>query len=135
MMFRKAQASSRKVKAGLEKAIADSKKAKADSRKAIANSEKALTDSKKAKAGSKKTIAHSFSKALVVKDIEREARALNIPVGAAEKYAEKIAEKVEKWVCCRGGVTQADIDSVIAREAEKYNNDLAFVYKNRGKII
>ncbi len=76
-----------------------------------------------------------FSKKQVVKDIMLEAKVLGISAGAGEKYAEKVAGKIAKWAERREEVTQADIDAQIAKEVSRYSKDLAFVYKNRGKII
>ncbi|MBO7720389.1 hypothetical protein J6S35_02000 [Candidatus Saccharibacteria bacterium] len=76
-----------------------------------------------------------FSKKQVVKDIMLEAKVLGISAGAGEKYAEKVADKIAKWAERREEVTQADIDAQIAKEVSRYSKDLAFVYKNRGKII
>lgn len=77
----------------------------------------------------------AFSEEELKKELLREARALKIPVGAAEAMVTEIAEKVAKWVRQRSAVTVDDIRQRIAREAEKYNADLAYVYKNHGKII
>lgn len=83
----------------------------------------------------KKAKAKSFSKELVVKDIMLEAKILGISVGAAEVFAEKVAIKVSTWAKQRESVTEDDINMQIAKEINRYNKDLAFVYKNRGKII
>lgn len=76
-----------------------------------------------------------FSKAYVVKDIMLEAKVLGISAGAAKVFAEKVAEKVAKWAERRESVTEDDINTQIAKEINRYSKDLAFVYKNRGKII
>ena len=76
-----------------------------------------------------------FSKKQVMKDIMLEAKVLGISSGAGEKYAEKVADKIAKWAERREEVTQADIDAQIVKEVSRYSKDLAFVYKNRGKII
>ena len=104
-------------------------------RKAKAASKKAIAVSKKAGAESSKTQAETFSKELVVKDIMKQARALNISQAAVEKYVDRVAEKVNGWVAARGKVTEDDINSIIAKEIKKYNRDIAFIYENRGKII
>lgn len=90
---------------------------------------------RKAKAKRTKTLAESFSKELVVKDLLKHARALNLSEAAVEKYANTVAEKVEKWVKARGGVTGDDVNALIAKEVKKYSEDLSFIYENRGKII
>lgn len=82
-----------------------------------------------------KTTAKEFNKQDLYEEILREAKVLAIPSGAAEAMAEKTAASVEKWVTKRATVTLDDIWRRVAAEAEKYNQDLAYVYKNRGKII
>lgn len=96
---------------------------------------KAKASSQKALAGSRKAKALKFSKEVVVRDVMFEAKALNISVGAAEDFAEKVSEKVVKWAEHRASITEDDINAQIAKEINKYSKDLAFVYKNRGKII
>ncbi len=76
-----------------------------------------------------------FSKKKLKEEIIREARVLNIHVGAAEMMADKVVEKVAKWAEGRAAITQEDLNVVTAREIGKYHADLAYVYKNRGKII
>lgn len=102
-------------------------------RKAEAKCKKAQAGCAKAKTGFKK--AGAFSKAAIIKDIKTEARILKISAGSAEKYAEKVAEKVSAWAEKREKVTRDDLNRLIAKEIAKYNKDLAFMYKNRGKII
>lgn len=96
---------------------------------------KAKVESELAEAQSAKTRAELFTKELVVKDLLKQAKALNISEAVAKEYADRVGEKVEKWVRARGGVTEDDVNSIIAREIKKYNRDIAFIYENRGKII
>lgn len=96
---------------------------------------KARAEKKIAKADCKKAKTVSLSKTLIVKDIMLEAKIVGIKPGAAEKFAEKVAVKVTKWAERRASVTESDINSAIAKEINKYSRDLAFIYKNRGKII
>lgn len=76
-----------------------------------------------------------FSREKLKKEFMREAKAINLQAGAAAAIAEKTLDKAEKWAKERGLFTPEDLDRVIAKEVEKYNSDLAYVYKNRGKII
>ena len=96
---------------------------------------KAQAVSQKALAGSRKAKELSFSKAVVVRDILFEAKALRISQGSAKVFAEKVAEKVAKWAERRESITEDDINMQIAKEIGKYSRDLSFIYKNRGKII
>lgn len=65
----------------------------------------------------------------------RDAKAVGIPKGAAEVIAKSVVGKVTNWVETKPVITQDDLYRKIAKEAEKYNQDLAYVYQNRGKII
>ena len=56
-------------------------------------------------------------------------------MGVAEIFVGKICLKVAERLTKRAAVTTDDLNRFIAEEAEKYNKDLAYVYKNRGKII
>ena len=76
-----------------------------------------------------------FSPKRLREDILREAKVLNLHTGAAEMIADKVVAAVEKWAKKRTAMTQEDLDGAVAREIEKYHADLAYVYKNRGKII
>ena len=80
-------------------------------------------------------MAKEFSEAELIKDIVREGKILGLPSAAVKEYAKKTAAKVAKWVEKRSEVTESDINSAVAKEIEKYNRDISFVYKNRGKII
>ncbi len=111
------------------------RKAQPKRKLAIAKSKKAKAESEKTLAGSIKARELSFSKNVVVRDIMFEAKVLGISEGAAEKFAEKVSERVTKWAEQRESITEDDINTQIAKEINKYSKDLAFVYKNRGKII
>lgn len=76
-----------------------------------------------------------FSKKLLVEDILREARVMRLRMGWAEMIAEKVAEAVEKWAKTRAIITEDDLSRVVEMELAKYHKDLAYVYKNRDKII
>ena len=69
------------------------------------------------------------------KDILKEARTIKMPVGEAKGFSKKVAEKVAKWAEKRSAVTTSDINMKIADELKKYSGDLAFIYRNKGKII
>lgn len=77
----------------------------------------------------------TFSEIELKAELMREAQALQIPVGAAEEIAVRVAGQVKKWVEKRSAVTTTDIQRRVALEIEKYSPDLAYVYQNRGKII
>lgn len=94
-------------------------------------------ESKKSQKAPKKVSSkkESFSKAALEKELLKEAKIIKIPIGEAKGFSGKVAEKVAKWVEKRGEVTTSDINMKVADEVKKYSKDLAFIYKNRGKII
>ena len=79
--------------------------------------------------------ARSFDAEKIRNDLLYDAKVIGIPDGAAETIAEKVTEKVRLWVIARPTVTSDDLNRKIATEAKRYNTDLAYVYRNRGKII
>ena len=76
-----------------------------------------------------------FCKKKLREEILREAKVLNLHSGSAEIMADKVVEKVSKWASKRTDVTKEDLNRVTAKALEEYDKDLAYVYKNRGKII
>lgn len=69
------------------------------------------------------------------KDLIINMKALHIPIGAAEVFADKILSEVIKNLKNKKIITSEDLNRLIATAAKKYNGDLAYVYKNRGRII
>ena len=76
-----------------------------------------------------------FSQRRLQDDILREAKILGMHMGTAELIAKKVTSKTRKWMKDRGTITEDDLTRVVSRELSRYNKDLAFMYKNRGKII
>ena len=83
----------------------------------------------------KKTEPTIFNEKDLQEDLLRTAKVVGLSVGAAEIIVHKITKKVAEHLAKRAVVTTDDLNRFIAAEAEKYNKDLAYVYKNRGKII
>lgn len=77
----------------------------------------------------------SFSEKTLQDELLHSAKAIGLSVGAAELVAEKVTKKVAERIAKRAAITVDDLNRFVAEEAEKYNKDLAYVYKNRGKII
>ena len=71
----------------------------------------------------------------LIKDLKINMKALGIPIRAAEIFADKIITEVSKAVKDKNIITAEDLNRYIATAAKKYNGDLAYVYKNRGRII
>lgn len=84
---------------------------------------------------SKKAQNAVFSEKDLQEDLARSAKAVGIPTNTAVIIAEKITPKVADRMSKRAIVTTDDYNNFIAEEAEKYNKDLAYIYKNRDKII
>lgn len=76
-----------------------------------------------------------FNERSVQEDILREAKVLKKSTKTVEIFAPKVAKEVGKWANKRAAATVGDIDRRIAREIERYDIDLAYVFGNRGKII
>lgn len=76
-----------------------------------------------------------FSKDKLKKELLREAKVLGIQPGAAEILADRVVLATEKWAKRQTMITENDLNRAVAKEAKKYNADLAYVYQNRGKII
>ena len=87
---------------------------------------------KTARRDKKKT---KFSKKKLIQEIMFEAKVLNRHLGATKIIAEKTADEVEKWAEKRAYITEEDITRVASEKLKKYDKDLAYIYKNRGKII
>ncbi|MBQ6570749.1 hypothetical protein IJI02_00155 [Candidatus Saccharibacteria bacterium] len=68
-------------------------------------------------------------------DILREARVLGLHAGFAEMVSDSVAQKVERYLESHPVVTAKDIDLLVSRELKQYNPDLAYIYRNRDKII
>ena len=69
------------------------------------------------------------------RELKINMKALGIPSGSAEIFTEKIINGVQKSLKSKSIITEQDLNRLIAVEAKKYNADLAYVYKNRDKIV
>ena len=76
-----------------------------------------------------------FDEKIIRKNLKIDARAIGIPSGAAEIFIEKTLESVKKQLKNKTIITNKDLERIIAKELKKYNADLAYIYKNRDKII
>ena len=77
----------------------------------------------------------TFNEKKLIKTLKIDARAVGIPSGAAESFIEKTLSTVKKELKDKTIITNRDLERIVARELKKYNADLAYVYKNRDKII
>ena len=76
-----------------------------------------------------------FDEKNLIKALKIDARALDIPMGAAEVFIEKTISAVKKQLKPKTIITDKDLTRTVTKELKKYNADLAYVYKNRDKII
>lgn len=67
--------------------------------------------------------------------LKHDAKALDIPIGAAEIFIDKAVSAATKTLETKKIITSDDLDREITKELKKYHKDLAYVYKNRGTII
>ena len=68
-------------------------------------------------------------------ELKIHARALGIPVGAAESFIDEVIKSVKSGLKKKTMITKADLERLVVRELKKYNSDFAYVYQNRDKII
>lgn len=67
--------------------------------------------------------------------ILRDAQALGISLTTAKVIADHVSQKASAWVQKRSVITEDDLNRFLAQELKKYNDDLSYVYQNRGKIV
>jgi hypothetical protein len=60
---------------------------------------------------------------------------LGIHPGTAEIIADKVTEKVILWSKKRSMITEDDLNQKLAKEIKKFNEDLAYLFESKGKII
>ena len=76
-----------------------------------------------------------YSAAALKQQILADAKSLHIPDKWAQTIASKAAAHVDTWIKGRGAVTQEDIIRVAHQKLVQLHPDLAYIYKNRGKIL
>ncbi|MBR3230665.1 hypothetical protein IKF73_01370 [Candidatus Saccharibacteria bacterium] len=77
----------------------------------------------------------TFNAKSLIKELKIDARALNIPIGAAEIFIDKTINSVQKSLKTKTIITEDDLKRLVVKELKKYHADLAYVYENRDKII
>lgn len=78
---------------------------------------------------------NTFDENSLKRELLRDARALKIPVGAAESFVSETLKSVKKSLKNKTTITENDLKRLVSKELKKYHADLAYVYKNRDKII
>lgn len=76
-----------------------------------------------------------FSEKTIRKELKIDAVALGIPSGAAEVFIEQAMIGIKKNIGQKKTITENDLANLLYQELKKYNADLAYVQKNRGRII
>lgn len=77
----------------------------------------------------------AYSSTALKKQILADAKSLKIAEKWAETIANKTAKHTETWLKNRGTVTEADINRIAHKKLKELNADLAYIFKNRGKIL
>lgn len=76
-----------------------------------------------------------FDEETIIKSLKRDAKALDIPPGSAEVFIERALKEAKTALKNKRIITRDDLTRAISKELKKYHPDLAYVYKNRDKII
>lgn len=76
-----------------------------------------------------------FSPEELVEELRIHSYSLGLPEKSVESIIERVLGAVVSWLENRAIVTNSDLERVVSLELDKYSPDLAFVYRNRGKII
>lgn len=77
----------------------------------------------------------TFDPKQLKKTLKIDAIGVGIPSGAADAFIKATLTSVEKSLASKKIITENDLERVVTKELKKYNADLAYVYKNRGKIV
>ena len=77
----------------------------------------------------------NFDEKELAKSLKIDAKGIGIPVGAAEIFIKNTIKDAKKSFKSKKLITDKDLERALYRELKKYNADLAYVYKNRSKII
>ena len=80
-------------------------------------------------------MATKLSKKRIHDDIIHEARVLGLHSGIAEMMAGDVADKVMAWAKRRSAITEDDLNNRIAKEVSVFNQDLAYLFESRNKIM
>ena len=80
-------------------------------------------------------MTNSYNETALKKELTIDARAVGIPSGAAKAFIENTIQSATKALSSKKIITDKDLKRIVTKELKKYNADLAYVYKNRDKII
>lgn len=71
----------------------------------------------------------------LVDSLNQDSRTLGLPEESVSIVIKKVLESVLKWLENRDIITENDLERVVSSELDKYSPDLAFLYRNRNKMI
>ena len=77
----------------------------------------------------------NFDEKELTKSLKIDAKGVGIPIGAAEVFIKNAIKDAKKSFKSKKLITNKDLERALSSELKKYNADLAYVYKNRSKII
>ncbi|MBQ3353070.1 hypothetical protein IJG89_01850 [Candidatus Saccharibacteria bacterium] len=72
---------------------------------------------------------------ILTRMLKIDAKAVGIPLGAAEAFIAETLKSVTKATKYKESITDKELKRIIVKELQKYDADLAYVFKNRDKII
>ncbi len=78
---------------------------------------------------------NTFDEKTLKKQLEIDARALNIPPGSAEIFIKRTVSAVKSALKHKSIITDQDLTRLVSKELKKFHPDLAYVFKNRDTII
>ncbi len=77
----------------------------------------------------------TFSKDDLKAEILKDAKSINLAPGFAATVSEKVADAAEQKISKLSTITKNDLERIVTSELKKYSADLAYIYRNRDKII
>ncbi|MBR3204345.1 hypothetical protein IKF81_01530 [Candidatus Saccharibacteria bacterium] len=76
-----------------------------------------------------------FSPEELVEELKQDSKSLGLPEHSTSAIIKRVLESVLIWLENRDIITKSDLERVVSCELDKYSSDLAFLYRNRNKII
>ena len=76
-----------------------------------------------------------FNEKALRRTLKIDALAVGIPIGSAEIFIDRTITATKKSLKTKKIITEHDLERAVTQELKKYNADLAYVFKNRDKII
>ena len=77
----------------------------------------------------------AYSSDKIERSIKNSCLAVNSTIGEAEKYAELINQKLDKWLKTKNEITTEDLRIKSSNELARYHPEAAYFYANYKKTI